>query len=67
MYQKINKKNNSYEDFSIDINKLPPIKRKDKNDNEHNNNNPIWDITVSEEGDFIAYTASEGIGAFTLK
>ncbi len=34
---------------------------------EPNNKNPIWDITVSEEGDFIAYTASEGIGAFTLK
>jgi WD40 repeat protein len=31
------------------------------------NKNPIWDITVSEEGDFIAYTATEGIGAFTLK
>ena len=34
---------------------------------EPSNKNPIWDITVSEEGDFIAYTASEGIGAFTLK
>ena len=38
MYQKINKKNNSFEDFSIDINKLPLIKRKDKNNNENNNN-----------------------------
>ena len=29
--------------------------------------NPIWDITVSQEGDFIAFTSSEGIGAFVLK
>lgn len=34
---------------------------------EPSNKNPIWDITVSQEGDFIAYTASEGIGAFILK
>ena len=34
---------------------------------EPNNKSPIWDITVSEEGDFIAYTATEGIGAFILK
>ena len=32
-----------------------------------NNKNPIWDITVSQEGDFIAFTSSEGIGAFVLK
>ena len=32
-----------------------------------NNKNPIWDIGVSEQGDFIAFTASEGIGAFSLK
>ena len=31
------------------------------------NKSPIWDVTVSKEGDFIAYTASEGIGAFILK
>lgn len=29
--------------------------------------NPIWDIAVSQEGDFIAFTSSEGIGAFVLK
>lgn len=29
--------------------------------------NPIWDIAVSQEGDFIAFTSSEGIGAFILK
>ena len=34
---------------------------------EPNNKSPIWDITVSQEGDFIAYTATEGIGAFILK
>ena len=34
---------------------------------ELNNKNPIWDISVSESGDFIAFTASEGIGAFSLK
>ena len=34
---------------------------------EPSNKNPIWDITFSQEGDFIAYTASEGIGAFILK
>ena len=34
---------------------------------EPNNKSPIWDITASQEGDFIAYTASEGIGAFILK
>lgn len=34
---------------------------------EPTNKSPIWDITVSQEGDFIAYTASEGIGAFILK
>ena len=34
---------------------------------EPTNKSPIWDITVSHEGDFIAYTASEGIGAFILK
>ena len=34
---------------------------------EPNNKSPIWDITVSREGDFIAYTATEGIGAFILK
>ena len=32
-----------------------------------NSKNPIWDIGVSEQGDFIAFTASEGIGAFSLK
>ena len=32
-----------------------------------NNKNPIWDIGVSEQGDFIAFIASEGIGAFSLK
>ena len=31
------------------------------------NKSPIWDATASKEGDFIAYTASEGIGAFILK
>ena len=31
------------------------------------NKSPIWDVTISQEGDFIAYTASEGIGAFILK
>ena len=34
---------------------------------EQSNKNPIWDITLSLEGDFIAYTANEGIGAFVLK
>ena len=34
---------------------------------EPNNKSPIWDITISQEGDFIAYTATEGIGAFILK
>ena len=34
---------------------------------EPSNKSPIWDITVSQEGDFIAYTATEGIGAFILK
>lgn len=34
---------------------------------EPSNKSPIWDITVSQEGDFIAYTANEGIGAFILK
>ena len=34
---------------------------------EPTNKSPIWDITISQEGDFIAYTASEGIGAFILK
>ena len=34
---------------------------------ELNSKNPIWDIGVSESGDFIAFTASEGIGAFSLK
>ena len=34
---------------------------------EPNNKRPIWDITVSQEGDFIAFTSSEGIGAFVLK
>ena len=34
---------------------------------EQSNKNPIWDITLSLEGDFIAYTANEGIGAFILK
>lgn len=29
--------------------------------------NPIWDIAVTQEGDFIAFTSSEGIGAFVLK
>ena len=33
---------------------------------ELNTKNPIWDIGVSESGDFIAFTASEGIGAFSL-
>jgi WD40 repeat protein len=33
---------------------------------ELNSKNPIWDIGVSEIGDFIAFTASDGIGAFTL-
>ena len=32
-----------------------------------NTKNPIWDIAVSQEGDFIAFTSSEGIGAFVLK
>lgn len=32
-----------------------------------NAKNPIWDITVSQEGDFIAFTSNEGIGAFVLK
>ena len=34
---------------------------------ELNTKNPIWDIGVSEAGDFITFTASEGIGAFSLK
>ena len=34
---------------------------------EPSNKSPIWDITVSQEADFIAYTATEGIGAFILK
>ena len=34
---------------------------------EPNTKNPIWDIAVSQEGDFIAFTSSEGIGAFVLK
>ena len=34
---------------------------------ELNTKNPIWDIGVSESGDFIAFTASDGIGAFSLK
>ena len=34
---------------------------------ELNSKNPIWDIGVSEIGDFIAFTASDGIGAFSLK
>lgn len=34
---------------------------------EPNNKSPIWDIAVSHDGDFIAYTATEGIGAFALK
>ena len=33
---------------------------------ELNTKNPIWDIGVSEIGDFIAFTASDGIGAFSL-
>jgi WD40 repeat protein len=33
---------------------------------ELNSKNPIWDIGVSEIGDFIAFTASDGIGAFSL-
>jgi WD40 repeat protein len=33
---------------------------------ELNTKNPIWDIGVSETGDFIAFTASDGIGAFSL-
>ena len=33
---------------------------------ELNKKNSIWDIGVSEIGDFIAFTASEGIGAFSL-
>ena len=33
---------------------------------ELNTKNPIWDIGVNESGDFIAFTASEGIGAFSL-
>ena len=33
---------------------------------ELNSKNPIWDIGVSESGDFIAFTATEGIGAFSL-
>jgi WD40 repeat protein len=33
---------------------------------ELNSKNPIWDIAVSEIGDFIAFTASDGIGAFSL-
>ena len=31
-----------------------------------NSKNPVWDIGVSEIGDFIAFTASDGIGAFSL-
>ena len=34
---------------------------------ELNTKNPIWDIGVSENGEFIAFTASEGIGAFSLR
>ena len=34
---------------------------------EPSNKSPIWDITVSQEADFIAYTDTEGIGAFILK
>ena len=34
---------------------------------EPNTKNPIWDIAVSQEGDFIGFTSSEGIGAFVLK
>ena len=33
---------------------------------ELNSKNPIWDIGVSGIGDFIAFTASDGIGAFSL-
>ena len=33
---------------------------------ELNTKNPIWDIGVNESGDFISFTASEGIGAFSL-
>jgi len=29
--------------------------------------NPIWDISISQEGNLIYYTSSEGIGAFMLK
>ena len=31
------------------------------------NKNPIWDISITKEGEFIAYTATEGIGAFIFK
>ena len=34
---------------------------------ELNTKNPIWDIGVSESGDFISFTASDGFGAFSLK
>ena len=34
---------------------------------ELNTKNPIWDIGVSESGDFIAFTATDGFGAFSLK
>ena len=34
---------------------------------ELNSKNPIWDIAVSESADFIGFTASDGIGAFSLK
>ena len=29
--------------------------------------NPIWDISISREGEFIAYTATEGIGGYIFK
>ena len=31
------------------------------------NKSPIWNIILSKEGDFIAYTATERIGAINLK
>jgi hypothetical protein len=51
LYQKINKKNNSFGEFSIEYNKLPLIKNKDKIDNEQNKSKKrdINDMTETKD------------------